>query len=181
MRHNPFYNPYAKPGSDPHGKACFYIYNDDGTQAVGPTGPKFCYSAEKAQEIIKKVEARGGSVSASPVSPGPRAAPRPTPQSSAGAFRVGQILLGAPRGYSILNDYFYKVTRVLPNSIEIVQLEGVRTDNRPRYYYESWQEVPGEPVGRPARRAMLDSSGQPQAYRLTPWDGRPVTMEPYTD
>ena len=71
------YNPYAKPGQDQYGKVCFYIYNDDGTQVTGPTGPKFCYSAEKAAEMVKKAESAGKRVSPSSVSPGPRTAPGP--------------------------------------------------------------------------------------------------------
>lgn len=80
MRYNPNDNPYAKQGKDPHGKTCFYIYNDDGSQAVGPSGPRFCYSSDKAEQIIKKVEAAGLRVSPSSVSPGPQEPRAPRPQ-----------------------------------------------------------------------------------------------------
>lgn len=76
------YNPYAKSGQDQYGKVCFYIYNDDGTQVIGPTGPKFCYSAEKAAEMVKKAESAGKRVSPSSVSPGPRTAPGPVSGAS---------------------------------------------------------------------------------------------------
>jgi hypothetical protein len=71
-RSNPYYNPYHKQAIGPQGTVCFYIYNDDGTHVVGPTGPKYCYSLEKAEQFVKKAEAAGKRVSPSSVSPGPR-------------------------------------------------------------------------------------------------------------
>lgn len=82
------HNPYAKQGADQHGRVCFYIYNDDGSQVVGPTGPKFCYSAEKAAEMIKKAEGAGKRVSPSSVSPGPRAAAPPPAAAPAAASKT---------------------------------------------------------------------------------------------
>jgi len=79
-------NPYHAQGRDQYGKVCFYIYNDDGSQVVGPTGPKYCYELPKAEEMVRKAERAGLRASPSPVSPGPRAsapippAPPPIPQ-----------------------------------------------------------------------------------------------------
>ena len=71
-RSNPYFNPYHKKEIGPQGTVCFYIYNDDGTKVVGPMGPKYCYSVEKAEQFVKKAEAAGKRVSPSSVSPGPR-------------------------------------------------------------------------------------------------------------
>ena len=71
-RSNPYYNPYHKQEIGPQGTVCFYIYNDDGTKVVGPMGPKYCYSLDKAELFVKKAEAAGKRVSPSSVSPGPR-------------------------------------------------------------------------------------------------------------
>jgi ADP-ribose pyrophosphatase YjhB (NUDIX family) len=75
--HNPFDNPYYKEQAP--GSRCFYIYNDDGTQVTGPTGPKFCFSEEKAKEMVAKAERAGFRVSPSSVSPGPRHTTAPLP------------------------------------------------------------------------------------------------------
>ena len=62
VRYNPYYNPSYKhvPGGLPHVPAsqtasCHLIYNDDGTIATGPTGERFCFSAEKAQMIVDRL------------------------------------------------------------------------------------------------------------------------------
>jgi hypothetical protein len=78
-RSNPYYNPYHKQAIGPQGTVCFYIYNDDGTHVVGPTGPKYCYSLDKAELFVKKAEAAGKRVSPSSVSPGPRVTEPPGP------------------------------------------------------------------------------------------------------
>ena len=78
-RSNPYYNPYHKKEIGPQGTVCFYIYNDDGTKVVGPGGPKYCYSLDKAELFVKKAEAAGKRVSPSSVSPGPRVTEPPGP------------------------------------------------------------------------------------------------------
>jgi hypothetical protein len=188
MRHNPFYNPYAKPGSDPHGKACFYIYNDDGTQAVGPTGPKFCYSADKAQEIIKKVEAAGQRVSPSSVSPGPR------PQASGAApggyvrdrvreaaeqpirhrYKVGDHLVGRERGTWSPNNDLYRIVSVSPNSVMLQKLEIRDQSGTVRRWHDTSYQTPTGQTSGPPRRAIINEAGEFQAYRLERWDGKPI-------
>jgi hypothetical protein len=105
MRHNPFYNPYAKPGTDPHGKSCFYIYNDDGTPAMSASGPRFCYSSEKAEQLIEKVTRAGFRVSPSATSPGPR--PASADERSYAAPSVKE------RNLAILNSKMAALTPIL--------------------------------------------------------------------
>lgn len=86
-RSNPYYNPYHKQAIGPQGTVCFYIYNDDGTHVIGPTGPKYCYSLDKAELFVKKAEAAGKRVSPSSVSPGPRTVEPPGPFASGASAR----------------------------------------------------------------------------------------------
>ena len=72
VRYNPYFNPSFKhvPGGLPHVPAsqtstCHLIYNDDGTIAKGPTGERFCFSAEKAQAIVERLAAAKKAVAAS--------------------------------------------------------------------------------------------------------------------
>ena len=82
-RHNPFDNPYHKKEIGPQGTVCFYIYNDDGSKVVGPTGPKYCYSLDKAEDFVRKAERAGHRVSPSDVSPGSRKAQKATAERRA--------------------------------------------------------------------------------------------------
>ena len=86
-RSNPYFNPYHKQEIGPQGTVCFYIYNDDGTKVVGPGGPKYCYSLEKAEVFVAKAEAAGKRVSPSAVSPGPRTVEPPGPFASGATAR----------------------------------------------------------------------------------------------
>ena len=72
VRYNPYFNPSFKhvPGGLPHVPAsqtstCHLIYNDDGTIAKGPTGERFCFSAEKAQAIVDRLAVAKKAVAAS--------------------------------------------------------------------------------------------------------------------
>ena len=72
VRYNPYFNPSFKhvPGGLPHVPAsqtstCHLIYNDDGSIAKGPTGERFCFSAEKAQMIVDRLEKAKQAVAAS--------------------------------------------------------------------------------------------------------------------
>jgi hypothetical protein len=72
VRYNPYFNPSYKhvPGGLPHVPAsqtssCHLIYNDDGTIATGPTGERFCFSAEKAQMIVDRLGKAKKAVAAS--------------------------------------------------------------------------------------------------------------------
>jgi hypothetical protein len=188
MRYNPNDNPYVKQGKDPHGKTCFYIYNDDGSQAVGPSGPRFCYSSDKAQEIIKKVEAAGLRASPSSVSPGPR------PQASGAApggyvrervreaaaqpirhgYKVGDLLVGRARGYWSPNNELYRIVSVSPNSVMLQKLEIRDQSGTVRRWNDTWYQTPtGRTSGEP-RRAILNEDGEFQAYSLERWDGKPI-------
>lgn len=66
------HNPTYRAGRDQHGRNCFFIYNDDGTPAMGASGQRYCYSEEKAQQMVGRARPAGA---ASP----PRAAPEEAP------------------------------------------------------------------------------------------------------
>jgi hypothetical protein len=180
-------NPYHKPGVDPSGRTCFYIYNDDGSPVTGPTGPKFCYSPEKAAEMVAKAERAGLRVSPSAVSPGPRQAPtgyvRERIQQAAArpithGYNVGDILSGSRSGW---RSNLFKVVAVSPSSVTLHRLEMAPVVQKMRYFDEAYEEMPtGATVGE-TFRVMLEPDGTFRAMRAERWDGKPVMRYPYMD
>jgi hypothetical protein len=185
-------NPYHKPGQDQYGRVCFFIYNDDGSQVVGPTGPKFCYSVEKAEEMVRKAEAAGLRVSPSAVSPGPR----PTPAAPTGFVReriqeaaarpithrikVGEMFVGTKKDQWYLNDDLYRVTAVSPGSVMLEEMELRDISDAPRPWDAYYDRMPTGRAARPAFRTMLNADGTFKTMSVKPWDGKPIQYRPFT-
>ena len=119
-------NPFHKPGQDQYGRVCFYIYNDDGSQVVGPTGPKFCYTVEKAEEMVKKAEAAGKRVSPSAVSPGPRVAPAASTAPLPAAPPPVPPQASSP-GLTILESKFEQLRPILNHHLVMSYLASIRS------------------------------------------------------
>ena len=59
VRFNPYYQYMPKgyaPRPDLRNKACYIIYNDDGSVATGPSGEKYCFDEDKAKIIVAKLD-----------------------------------------------------------------------------------------------------------------------------
>ena len=184
-------NPYHKPGRDQFGKVCFYIYNDDGSQVVGPMGPRFCYDAGKADLMVQKAEREGKRVSPSAVSPGPRAAPtgfvreriqeqreKPVQHN----FLVGEYLvkeIGTMGG-----SPFYLINAVSPSSV-VVKHVGSAVTGTVMHPVLGRKEllVPDSTArgydgqhGVSPFRLMIENGKIKSGWSYVLWDGQPVMV-----
>jgi hypothetical protein len=185
------WNPYHKPGKDQWGKVCFYIYNDDGSQVMSASGPRFCYKIEKAEEMVREAERRGLRVSPSPVSPGPRPAPAAAPggfvrqriQEQAAkpithSFKVGDVIVKKSAAHNTV-DYF-GVLSVSPASVMVKAIGSRKVSGSP-YVWESVPDASAEGWDSRHRnqpfRLMLDGEtikGGETWSHYERWDGAPV-------
>ena len=170
-------NPHvAKKGTDEKGRVCYFIYNEDGTKTH-----RFCYSAEKAEQVIAKadrIEARE-KAAATPRHP-PGRAPRQARAAQHG-YTVGSWAFRRPMSGWV---EFAKVMAVTPKTVVVDVYRG--TDPNQRDYRADAFMRPGEQKATGKRfRVREDGSFGGRSYAFDPafhpWDGNPVQQPAWLD
>lgn len=72
-------NPQYREGRDRTGRVCLQFFNDDGSPYMTELGHKFCYSTEKAEEILRKLNKKDAKKPGAP--PRQESAPPPHQES----------------------------------------------------------------------------------------------------
>ncbi len=173
---------YIPPGSteeaDPSSDAVVYLYAGPGgcVCAVAFVGrkakPRWRYSfsseAERRREIDRLLEERR------------RIAEDRAERARPHTLAVGDILYSSS-GYEQTNVDFYQVTRALPASVDMRQIESVEVEAAPSAMRGTCTPVPGRFVGE-VERYRVDGNNSVairKHVRASPWDGRPRHWSSY--
>jgi len=78
-------NPQYREGRDRTGRVCLQFFNDDGSPYMTELGHKFCYTTDKAEEILRKLNKREAK---KPGKETPKESAPPPRQTRAHAHRV---------------------------------------------------------------------------------------------